>query len=232
MSASAALIDLYCERTSAELWNEPLNALSNIAFVLAAIFAWRWRARRQQGDIWEALLIVLAGSIGVGSFLFHVFANSWSQSADVIPIWSFVAGYALLTIYRSTEHNLTRTLRISGIAMFVTIGISYFTGQDIVSVNATSTLPLNGSLQYAPALAALLIFSIIAWLRAHPAKRHMAVASLVFCTALLFRTIDLTSCEATLGMGTHFVWHLLNGLMVGILLHAMIVRMPPIKRHI
>ncbi len=124
MSTSATLIDLYCERTGTGFWNEPLNAFSNLAFIMAAAVAWQARAQRQnQGDSWEVLLILLAGTIGVGSFLFHVFANSWSEHADVIPIWSFVALYVLVSIYRSSEQSLPKTLRISTITALVTISI-------------------------------------------------------------------------------------------------------------
>lgn len=35
------LIDLYCERTAVGFWNEPINALSNIAFVVVAVLAWQ-----------------------------------------------------------------------------------------------------------------------------------------------------------------------------------------------
>lgn len=221
------LIDLYCERTAVGLWNEPLNALSNAGFLLAAALAWRTRQQRGGGDFWEALLVTLAGLIGIGSFLFHTFANSWSELADVVPIWSFVALYVLLTIYRSTGHDLQRTLRISLMAITITVGISLFSGNDTVTANPDAVRPLNGSLQYAPALAALLIFTLIAWRGGHPARRYMLAASLIFSLALVFRTVDLLSCTITRGIGTHFIWHLLNALMVGVLLQAMIRRMPP-----
>ena len=86
-------IDLYCERTGPEFWNEPVNAVSNVAFLVAAIISWQISQRRQQGDVWEKLIIVLAGAIGIGSYLFHTFAKSWAELADIIPIWSFVAAY-------------------------------------------------------------------------------------------------------------------------------------------
>ncbi len=37
-------LDQYCERTAPAFWAEPVNALSNAAFVIAAVallFAWR-----------------------------------------------------------------------------------------------------------------------------------------------------------------------------------------------
>jgi len=221
------LIDLYCERTASGLWNEPLNALSNAGFLLAATIAWHARRQRGGGDIWELLVILLGGLIGAGSFLFHTFANSWSELADVIPIWSFVAAYVLLTIYRNTRHDLSKTAGIALGATALIVGISMFTGHDTVTSNPEASRPLNGSLQYAPALAALLVFTLLAWHRRHPARAHLSAATLIFTLALLFRTIDLMSCDVTLGIGTHFIWHLLNALLISVLLQAMIKHMPP-----
>ena len=35
----------YCERTDASYWSEPLNALTNAAFLIAAALCWRITAR-------------------------------------------------------------------------------------------------------------------------------------------------------------------------------------------
>jgi hypothetical protein len=45
-------LDLYCERTDLSFWAEPVNALSNAAFLIAAAFAYRdWRTRGRDGVI-------------------------------------------------------------------------------------------------------------------------------------------------------------------------------------
>ncbi|TMJ35565.1 MAG: hypothetical protein E6G89_18315, partial [Alphaproteobacteria bacterium] len=80
-----APIDAYCERLGPGLLAEPLNALSNAAFFIAAL--WAASAARRRGSepiIW--LLIALVFVIGLGSLAFHIFANSWSSLADVLPI--------------------------------------------------------------------------------------------------------------------------------------------------
>lgn len=220
-------IDLYCERAGPEFWSEPFNAVSNMAFLIAAIVSWRISKKRQQGDVWEKLLILLAGTIGIGSFLFHTFAKKWAELADIIPIWSFVAAYVLLAIYRLTNHHVIRTGRIALVPIVVMLTISWFTASDISSETNRTPVLLNGSIQYAPALLALFAFTCLAFLRQNPVRKHLAVATLVFCIALLFRTIDQWACTSTAGIGTHFLWHLLNALMIGVLLHAMIVMMPP-----
>ncbi len=56
-------IDGYCERIDPGYWAEPVNALTNVAFVLAAALMWRRTAGLPLG---RALCVVLA-AIGVGS---------------------------------------------------------------------------------------------------------------------------------------------------------------------
>ncbi|MEH6832408.1 MAG: ceramidase domain-containing protein [Sulfitobacter sp.] len=219
-------IDLYCERTAPGLWNEPLNAFSNVAFLIAAFLALRIALRRGQPDPLEIGVITLGGTIGVGSFLFHIFANSATELADVIPIWSFVALYVLLIIYRSTDQNLSRTLRIGGISAFISGAVVWFTSNDITTNATTRPDILNGSLQYAPALIALVIFAALTTLRKHPARNYIVLAAVLFFASLIFRSIDLALCETT-RIGTHFMWHLLNGAMVAVLLQALVLKFPP-----
>jgi hypothetical protein len=34
-------IDAYCERTDFSYWSEPVNAVTNLAFLVAAVWMWR-----------------------------------------------------------------------------------------------------------------------------------------------------------------------------------------------
>lgn len=221
-------IDLYCERTGPGFWNEPVNALTNLAFILAAGVAWRAMSMRGHADRLEQGVIVLAGSIGVGSFLFHTYAERWAEQADVLPIWCFAASFVLLTVYRFTGQDIMRTGRIAVVALVAASLIVSVTGGGLIPGADDQALPLNGSLQYAPALVALLVFTAIARWRGHPTRRHFLMATLIFCLALFFRSIDLLVCTATGGIGTHFLWHILNALMIGILLQALVTKMPPL----
>jgi hypothetical protein len=50
-------VDNYCERTDAAFWSEPLNAVTNGAFILAAAYAFLlWR--RAGGKDWASLLLI------------------------------------------------------------------------------------------------------------------------------------------------------------------------------
>lgn len=67
LQALLSEIDLYCERTTSAFWAEPVNALTNLAFVIAGL--WGVAAVRRHG---------------AGAFA-EVLAWWWSQSASVPP---------------------------------------------------------------------------------------------------------------------------------------------------
>ena len=89
-------VDGYCERLVPGFWDEPLNAITNIAFIIAAL--WLIRLARQAGTLGRPTFyipMVWLALTGVGSFLFHTLANGWSGVADVLAL-----GLCLLaTIY-------------------------------------------------------------------------------------------------------------------------------------
>ncbi len=81
-------------------------------------------------------------------------------------------------------------------------------------------------ISWAAALIALMAFSVITWRKQHPARGYVIGACAVFLASLAFCSVDLMVCDAT-GIGTHFMWHVLNGLMVGLLLQALVIHFPP-----
>ncbi|WP_417243033.1 ceramidase domain-containing protein [Celeribacter sp.] len=218
-------VDIYCERIGTAFWAEPFNALSNAAFVLAALWALVTLSQRIKSGGAPAApidraLIALAALIGVGSFLFHTFANRWSEWADTLPIWSFVGLYVFAAITDAPRTTPRKRAITGGI---VTLVVGYIVAMTATGEAAETNAvdPLNGSGQYAPALIALLIVTAIATRRRSPAARWFALATSAFLISLFFRTFDMAWCE-TWPVGTHFMWHLLNGLMVGFLLQARI----------
>jgi len=52
-------------------WSEPINAMTNVAFLIVAIWAWR----RPELPIMGRVLTIILALIGIGSFLFHTFAQ-------------------------------------------------------------------------------------------------------------------------------------------------------------
>lgn len=206
-----APIDSYCERLHPGLLAEPLNALSNAAFIIASIWAARAALRRGNREpvIW--LLIALVFVIGLGSLAFHTFANQWSVLADVLPITVFIYGYLAFALRR-----------FLGFAWWKAAGalIVLFT----ITFVAENILPpgfMNGSGAYLPALVASVLVSIELLRRGHPAHLNVSLASTVLFVSLIFRTADIVMCSL-LPIGTHFVWHILNGVVLALYLEAAI----------
>jgi hypothetical protein len=60
--------------------------------------------------------------------------------------------------------------------------------------------------------------------RKHPAAPFILWAALIFAISVTFRSLDLALCDAYQiqgrKIGTHFAWHLLNGLALFLLLRA------------
>lgn len=211
-----AAVDIYCERLGTGFWAEPVNALSNLSFIAAALWAaFEARKRGADGVIWG--LIGMAALIGAGSFLFHTFANTWSEYADTIPIWSFVAAFVFVAMQRigGVKPGRIGAIALGVVAVVVVVMLASGEG------DSGPTGVLNGSEQYAPALIALLVFSLLSWRRGHPIWPWIWAATGVFCLSLFFRTIDLAVCPS-FSIGSHFLWHLLNGLMVGVLLQILL----------
>ncbi|RUS63514.1 hypothetical protein EGN72_03915 [Pseudorhodobacter sp. E13] len=211
-----APVDIYCERLGPGFWAEPVNALSNLAFLAAALWA-GLEARKRGADAVIWALIGMAGLIGVGSFLFHTFANTWSEYADTIPIWSFVAAFVFVSMHRigGVKPGKIGTIAL-GVAAIVVVTM-------LASGEGEAAAPgiLNGSEQYAPALIALVVFSVLSRRRAHPMWPWIWAATGTFMLSLLFRTLDMAVCDS-LPMGSHFMWHLLNGVMIALLLQMLL----------
>jgi len=86
-----AQVDGYCERLDPTFWAEPVNAVTNAAFLIAAYVI--WRRVRGHGLPLAMLLVAILAIIGVGSFLFHTFATRWAGVADVLPILLYILVY-------------------------------------------------------------------------------------------------------------------------------------------
>ena len=204
-------IDNYCERTGPEFWSEPINALTNLAFIAAGIWGLVLVRRNRTGGFAETLgwwVIV----IGIGSGLFHTFANRLTVWMDVLPIALFVFTYTLFNLRRFFRFDWPRAL---GLFIAFYLVADFITWMVPDSLRAAS----NNSTGYLPALLGLLFFGSWLSLRGHPAGKYDLAAAAIFIVSVSFRAIDIQVCEAW-PVGTHFLWHTLNGLLLGVLLTA------------
>jgi len=225
----------YCERgLSAAFWAEPLKAVTNGGFILAALAGAAMISQRPSNErsLWQVFFVLNFIAIGVGSFLFHTVPNVNTALADTGPIGLFMLTYLIFALRRLAR--ATWLVTALAIAVFVGVIVMAFKmqcwdgrmGFSLDVPPGAQAKCLNGSLGYGPALAALWL--IAAWLgiRRHPAALLIFGAALTFLVSLTFRSMDQQLCAAwvVLGhrMGTHFIWHLLNSLTLFLLLLAAI----------
>jgi hypothetical protein len=144
------------------------------------------------------VLIVLAVCIGVGSGLWHTFATDWASVLDVAPITLFQL--AFLWLYGRHAVRLPAAAVVALLAVHVALGV-WLTRFDEW---------LNGSLVYIPTIV---LTAVHQYATAGPVPRATVASAVVFCVSLTARSIDLVVCRQ-LPVGTHFLWHVLNGVVV------------------
>lgn len=194
-------VDGYCERLGPEYWAEPVNAVTNGAFLLAAVIMW---VRCREVPLGRALSVVL-GLIGVGSYLFHTHAQIWAAIADVTPI----AGFILLYIFAVNRDVL-------GVRWYwALLGVVLFFPYAALTVPLWQYVPIYGvSAGYMPVPTLIVLYGMYLWRRQRTVAQGFFVGAGILMLSLLARSVDESLC-AQVPLGTHFLWHLLNGAMLG-----------------
>ncbi len=195
-------IDIYCERLEPGLLAEPLNFFTNAAFMIAALLIWP----RVRGDRGAQVLCVSLFMIGVCSGLFHSFANGITSAADVISILVYILIYLFLANQRLFGWP----------TLWAAIGAAAFIPYSYGLVPLATSLfgSLNGSVAYLPVFIAIGAYAVFVR-KSHPAvARGFAITLGLLAASLFFRTIDESICAA-ISIGTHFLWHILNGILLG-----------------
>jgi hypothetical protein len=187
---------VYCERTGPGLWGEPFNAVSNLAFLLAAGLLLRL-VIRQRAPFSVVLLPVLLGVVGLCSLSFHTFANTFTGALDSLSILVFVL-VAVVVIVHGMWSVPWRFAWLAAPA-FLVLAVAF-------------DLPLMGLLGgYLPALVGLVGIGAALWWT--PGLRRygnlLLLAGAVFAVSLTARTVDRPLCTVV-PIGTHWIWHCLN----------------------
>ena len=206
-----ASLDIYCERTDASFWSEPVNALTNLLIVVAGVFGLA-QVRSRKTGVYAEILCWWVVVIGLGSLLFHTTALELTKWADIIPIVTFTFAMAIFCLRRFSSLSWQRTS-----AYFVL----YFASISVVTWFVPSWLSeaSNGTTAYLPALAGFAFFGVVALVRGSPAGWYCIACAVILFAGFVFRAIDQDVCEA-FPLGTHFLWHVLIALMLGVILSA------------
>jgi len=196
-------IDSYCERVDFSFWAEPVNALTNLAFLIAAFIM--WQRVRGQGMVLANVLTAILAVNGLGSFLFHTFATQWASAADVLPILVFILVY--IFVANAAYWGLRPVLAVG-----VTVLFFPYAAATVPLFNAPGFL--GSSAGYAPVPLLIYLYAFLLRNRLPDVSKGLAIGATILVVSLTFRTIDEPLCIG-FPLGTHFLWHILNGLMLG-----------------
>ena len=191
-------VDIYCERLDSGFWAEPINAISNLSFIVAGFFLWRLKSHC------STLMATLVILIGLGSFSFHTFANRLTGLLDVLAIALYLVAFAFLIPKQWSRNSLL--IQLGSVLMLI---VSIVLAQSLMSY-LKPALPWLPSGMYIGAWLALMMFALITQYSNLHAARFLWLAVIVFPFSLLSRQIDMPLCDS-IG-GTHWLWHLFNGL--------------------
>lgn len=200
-----AQTDGYCERLDFTFWAEPLNAVTNGAFLIAALFMLQRTRDMEAGRTTSRVLCWILFVLAFGSFAFHTFATNWAMLTDVLPILAFV----LVFVFAIGNEVMGQGRVKAGLLVVAFLGFASLTAP------AFARLSFVGSTaSYLPIPVFLL--GLILWVNTrHPATaRGLALGLAMMLVSLTLRTLDMPLCGRW-PHGTHFLWHLINGVMLG-----------------
>lgn len=195
-------IDIYCERLNTYFFAEPINLWTNLCFIVAgAILIYRACSQKHLYANKICIYGITCALVGIGSFLFHSFATRWAMLLDVLGIAACVC-YALYVLSR----NIFQFSYLQTFALFVFMIIS--------TVIFTWLIPsewVNGSEQYFGVCFTCFLLGALDYYR----HQNMLLLSAmgIFVLSLIFRSIDIAICSY-IAIGTHFIWHTLNAVVL------------------
>ena len=193
--------DGYCERTDFTYWSEPINAVTNAAFLIAALIMWH----RAAGLAGARLLAAILFAIGIGSYLFHTHATAWAALTDVLPILLYILVYLYLV------NRAVAGWPVWAAALGTAGFLPYAAGVTFV----LAEIPfLSISSVYWTVPILLVIYSAIFRARYPATTTGFLIGAAILSLSITLRSLDEILC-AVWPLGTHPAWHLLNALMLG-----------------
>ena len=196
-------IDGYCERTDLTYWSEPVNAVTNLSFILAALIMYG-RVRDRDMPL-AVVLCAITFAIGVGSYLFHTHATVWAVILDVVPIGLYILTY-LYGVNRTFCH-IPRWRAAALTALYIPYAMALTPLLDRLPFFAVSNF-------YWTVPILILAYAVMLRRRFPDTALNMGLGAGLLCVSITLRSVDETLC-AGFPLGTHFLWHILNGIMLG-----------------
>ena len=198
-------MDFYCERTNNQIFNEPINAVSNIFFIIVSISLFKILRKNQSDKIYYVQPILIF-FIGIGSFLFHLKPNLITLYSDIIPIFLFSLSFIFLF-----NRNVIKISNLNSALLF----ILFLTLLLFITPKLKYEI-LNGSEFYFANYFFLAMYTIWLYFKKSDFFQLLFLGFIFFNLSILLRSIDNHICNY-LSIGTHFLWHFFNAYLLKIL---------------
>lgn len=193
----------YCERgSSMDFFAEPLNAISNIAFILVGFGIYNLLRKNRIQRVEYKAVLVLVILVGFGSFLWHATGTSYALILDVIPS---ALSFALITYIFLSKLIGNKLLAL--LLVLLLLPLRFFISSFATTDNISSLIRnlINATVFLVMIVLAFKKYGRIAF-------EGLGVLT-VYILAITMRIIDGQVCS-TFYVGTHFLWHILNALAV------------------
>ena len=184
----------YCE-TAAGSIAEPFNALSCLAYWVAAIAIWNQRDN-ESSDFHQVAAVILF-VLGVSGMVWHGTLDRLAFGFDIVAIYMMMA----LVVTMLCNNILRWPLWASMIAVVALIFLSAW-----LRDSAIPFLPQQGG-AFLPALLFLAIVALLIQSKYEQATVYLLAGAYSLFFGLAFRSVDLYWC-LELPIGTHFLWHI------------------------
>jgi len=191
----------YCERNSTHIWAEPINTLSNLFFIFFGLM-WFLKAYKIRDNDTIVLSLSLI-SIGIFSFLYHLYANFIFGFLDVVSIIIFSLLYFLFFNRIFFALNKIKYFLLSFLFFIYLIIFVYFIS--FIEFN------INGSEYYFSLIFLLIIYFLLICFTQKKLNIEMLLSIIILLFSIFLRTIDKEVCD-NFHIGTHFIWHFLNAI--------------------
>lgn len=200
MQSFAALpLTDYRERAGSGLFAEPLNVLTNLAYLVTALLAWRMLQKSPVEHRQHFLVMIGAiAAVGIGSAIFHIFHTESTILFDAVPIWIFIATALALLLKQLSGTWRTATLFLLAFAATL-ICATIFIPKDL----------LNGTIRHAITITTLVGLIVWSYRKLGRVSAGLIPVFVLYGGAIAARVADPAVC-ASFQHGTHFIWHILN----------------------
>jgi len=147
---------------------------------------------------------VILALIGIGSFLFHTFAQTWAGLADVLPILMFI----LIYMYVTTRNYF----QVASWGAWLSV-IGFFPFAAVIGWLISDWGNWGSTRGYVPVPILILIYAYLLRHRLPDVARGLTIDVAILVTSMAACLADETLCKMH-PMGTHFLWLIMNAVIL------------------